>query len=33
MRFEANDAQQLGAIQQRFRTLLEAVAPELADKF
>jgi phosphomannomutase/phosphoglucomutase len=33
MRFEADDAQQLGAIQQRFRTLLEAVAPELADKF
>ncbi|MFP5414028.1 MAG: phosphomannomutase/phosphoglucomutase, partial [Gammaproteobacteria bacterium] len=33
MRFEADDAQQLAAIQQRFRTLLEAVAPELADKF
>jgi phosphomannomutase/phosphoglucomutase len=33
MRFEADDAQQLAAIQQQFRTLLEAVAPELADKF
>ncbi|MBK9426818.1 MAG: phosphomannomutase/phosphoglucomutase [Gammaproteobacteria bacterium] len=33
LRFEADDARQLKAIQQRFRTLLEAVAPELADKF
>ncbi|TAL05882.1 MAG: phosphomannomutase/phosphoglucomutase [Porticoccaceae bacterium] len=33
LRFEADDAQQMGIIQQRFRVLLEAVAPDLADKF
>ncbi|MFZ2208178.1 MAG: phosphomannomutase/phosphoglucomutase [Porticoccaceae bacterium] len=33
LRFEADNAQVLGTIQQRFRTLLEAVAPEFADKF
>ncbi|MGE3296297.1 MAG: hypothetical protein AB7I68_03000 [Porticoccaceae bacterium] len=33
LRFEADDARQLETIQQRFRTLLAAVAPELADKF
>lgn len=33
LRFEADDARQMGIIQQRFRALLEAVAPELADKF
>lgn len=33
MRFEADDTEQLEIIQQRFRILLEAVAPELADKF
>ncbi|MGB5098040.1 MAG: hypothetical protein WBN82_09055, partial [Porticoccaceae bacterium] len=33
MRFEADDTEQLEIIQQRFRILLEAVAPDLADKF
>ncbi len=33
LRFEADDAPQMGIIQQRFRAVLEAVAPELADKF
>ncbi len=33
MRFEADDTQQLEIIQQRFRTLLDAVAPALDDKF